>query len=69
MFWYYVINIILVVFGGCLGMFGLICTWISVGNHRIARDNFGILVGIFCMVLAIGCWWISGSVYPVSINN
>lgn len=64
MFTYFVINSILVVLGGAFLLLGLACAWVSLGSYKRAADKFGIWFGIGVMVLGIGLWYISGSIYP-----
>lgn len=61
---YYTINTLLIVVGGVFFMGGGACTWVSLGNYKAAKDWFGIWLGVFFMVLAIGLWYLAGSYFP-----
>ena len=61
---YYSINTALVIVGFILIVLGGSTAYVSLGNHKVAKDWFGIWGGLIAVVVGIFLWWLTGSVYP-----
>ena len=61
---FYLLNTLLVVVGGIFFMIGGVASWVSLGEYQSSKDWFGLCVGTFLMVVAIGLFYIAGSWYP-----
>ena len=61
---YYSINTALVIVGFILIVLGGAAAYVSLGNHKVAKDWFGIWGGLIAVVVGIFLWWLTGSVHP-----